>query len=115
MIISFLKMHAMLSLCKDYSIDTLSLHFVASCQCFEDNNQEAGVYNYLNKAESTTDTTFEGSFMRKLIENHNIEIKLGDITSLWNIPLNSSLTDKKLTLSLQLTQHYGDNSTLYMI
>ena len=115
MINSFLKMHAMLSLCKDYSIDTLSLHFIAACQCFEDNNQEVGVYNYLNKAESATDATFEGSFIRKLIEKHDIEIKLGDITSLWNIPLNSSLTDKKLTLSLQLTQHYGDNSTVYTI
>ena len=113
MIHSFLKMHAMLSLCKDYSIDTMSLQFIAACQCLEDENQRDGVYNFLDKAENSEDATFEGSFIRKLIEKHNIEVRLGDVTAIWGIPLNSSLTDKKLTLSLQMTQKYGDQSAVY--
>lgn len=115
MIYSFLKMHAMLSLCKDYSIDSISIQFIAACQCFEDDIQEDGVYNYLNKAESSAKATFEGSFMRKLIEKHNIEVKLGDITDVWGVPLNSSLTNKKLTLSLQMTKKYGDTSAVYVM
>jgi hypothetical protein len=36
MFTSFLKMHAMLSLCKGYSLDKISVHFIAACQCMED-------------------------------------------------------------------------------
>lgn len=115
MICSFLKLHAMLSLCKNYSIDSISIQFIAACQCFEDEIQEDGVYNRLNMAERSAKATFEGSFMRKLIEKHNIEVKLGDVTDLWGVPLNSSLTNKQLTLSLQMTKKYGDTSAVYVM
>lgn len=113
MFTSFLKMHAMLSLCKDYSIDKISVHFIAACQCFQDDNQVVGVYNRLNKVENAAKNSFEGSFLRKLFEEHEIVVKFGDITSSWNLPLNESLTDKSVTLSLQMTQKYGDRSTVY--
>ena len=113
MFASFLKMHSMLSLCKDYSIDKISVHFIAACQCFEDDNQTDGVYNWLNKVESAAKSTFGGMFLRKLIEKHDIVVKFGDITGLWDLPLNESLTDKSVTLSLQMTQNYGDKSTVY--
>ena len=57
---SFLKMHAMLSLCKDYKVEDVSLHFIAACQCFEDKDQEDGIYNRLSKEEQEDDTTFAG-------------------------------------------------------
>ena len=65
---SFLKMHAMLSLCKDYKVEDVSLHFIAACQCFEDKDQEDGIYNRLSKEEQEDDTTFAGKFLRRLIE-----------------------------------------------
>ena len=110
---SFLKMHAMLSLCKDYSIDTISLHFIVACQCFSDNNQEDSVYNLLSKAENSDSASFEGKLLRKLLEQHHLEVPFGTLTSLWNMPLNSSLIEKPLTLSLQLTQHFGDSTLEY--
>ncbi len=113
MMFSLLKIHSMLSLCQDYSINSLSIHFIAACQCFENNDQEDCVYNFLSKAEKEVCKNFEGLFMRKLIEQKNVVIKLGDLTRLWNLPLNSSLTGKTITLSLQFTQKYGDNSTIY--
>ena len=110
---SFLKMHAMLSLCKDYEIGALSLHFIAACQCFEDKNQEVGVYNSLSKEEQLGGTTFVGVFLRKLIEKHDVKVKLGDVAAILNLPLSQKLADKEITLSLQVSTNYGEDHLVY--
>ena len=110
---SFLKMHAMLSLCKDYSLEDMSLHFIAACQCFEDKNQEDGIYNRLSKEEQTDKATFVSKFLRRLIEQHDVTAKFEEVTATWNLPLNQTLADKEITLSLQVTQNFGDRSLVY--
>lgn len=110
---SFLKMHAMLSLCKDYTFDDMSLHFIAACQCFEDKDQEVGIYNRLSKEEQVSKTTFASKFLRKLIEHHDVTVKFGEVTAVWNLPINQNLADKEITLSLQVTQNFGDSSLVY--
>lgn len=110
---SFLKMHAMLSLCKDYTIDAVSLHFIAACQCFEDKNQEDGVYNRLSKEEAIDKTTFVSKFIRRLIEQHELKVRFGDVAAVWKLPINQSLANKEITLSLQITQNFGDNNVVY--
>ncbi len=110
---SFLKMHAMLSLCKDYTLEDVSLHFIAACQCFEDKDQEDGIYERLNKEEQLGKHTFAGKFLRRLIEQHELTVKFGEVASVWSLPLNKSLADKEIKLTLQVTQNYGDNSLVY--
>lgn len=110
---SFLKMHALLSLCKDYTLDTVSLHFIAACQCFEDKNQEDGIYNRLSKEEAIDKTTFVSKYMRRLIEQQELTVKFGDVATIWELPINQALADKEITLSLQVTQNFGDNNVVY--
>lgn len=110
---SFLKMHAMLSLCKDYTLDDVSLHFIAACQCFEDKDQEAGIYNRLSKEEQVSKHTFAGKFMRRLIEKHELIVKFGEVATVWNLPLNQTLEDKEIKLTLHVTRNYGDSSLVY--
>lgn len=110
---SFLKVHAMLSLCRDYAIDGVSLHFIAACQCFEDKVQEDGIYNHISKEEQLSECTFVGKFMRKLIEQHDITVKLGDVMAVWNLPLNQQLANKEVTLSLQVSPRFGEASVVY--
>lgn len=110
---SFLKMHAMLSLCKDYTLDNVSLHFIVACQCFEDKEQEDGIYNRLSKEEQESKHTFAGKFLRRLIETHELTVKFGDVATVWNLPLNQTLTDKEIKLTLQMTQNYGDSALVY--
>lgn len=110
---SFLKMHAMLSLCKDYTLDNVSLHFIAACQCFEDKDQEVGIYNRLSKEEQVSKHTFAGKFLRRLIEKHELTVKFGEVATVWNLPLNQTLADKEIKLTLHVTQNYGDSSLAY--
>lgn len=112
---SFLKMHAMLSLCKDYALDDLSVHFIAACQCFEDKDQEDGIYNRLSKEEQIDKTTFVSKFVRRLIEQHDVTVKFGEVSSVWDLPLSQNLADKLITLSLQVTQNFGDTSLVYFL
>lgn len=110
---SFLKMHSILSLCKDYAIDGVSLHFIAACQCFEDKNQEDGVYNQISKEEQLGGKTFAGKFLRKLIEHKNVTVKFSKIMAIYNLPLSQALANKDITLSLQMTKKYNDRNVVY--
>ena len=40
---SFIKMHAWLSLCKDYNLDKIKVHFITACKCCKDRDQEDNV------------------------------------------------------------------------
>lgn len=111
---SFLKMHAMLSLCKDYKLDDISLHFIAACQCFENKDQEDGIYNRLSKEEQESKHTFAGKFLRRLIQMHEMTVKFGEVATVWNLPLNQTLADKEIRLTLLVTQNYGDSSLVYV-
>lgn len=112
---SFLKMHAMLSLCKDYALDDISVHLIAACQCFENKDQEIGVYNRLSKEEQISKTSFESKFLRKLIEQRDVKAKFGDLASVWNLPLSQKLVDKEITLSLQVSRNFGDSGLVYAL
>ena len=112
---SFLKLHAMLSLCKGYAIDGLTIHFVVSCKCFQDESQEDGVMNFISKAEMTNPDSFEGKLLRKLISKHRMTIKIGDIASMYGLAINPAVADKDITLALQLTNAYADNSAVYVM
>ena len=62
---SFLKLHAMLSLCQDYDIDNMPLHFVVACKCFEHKRQEETILNIVEKAKMADPTSFEAYFLSK--------------------------------------------------
>ena len=113
MTFSFLKMHAMLSLSEDYSIDDISLHFIAACQRFEDKEQEDDVYTRLDKVEKVDGGSFEGRFIRKLIEHHDLRVKFGDVAEIYQLPLNAELMSKELEMSLKVTENFGDSSLVY--
>ena len=115
LVFSFAKLHAMLSLCSEYVIDDLMLHFVVSCKCFENDNQEEGVMNNLLKAESVDSDCFEAKFLRQLIKHHRLNIKIGEIASVYGLTLNPAVADKDITLALQLTDTYASTSADYNI
>lgn len=114
-VFSFLKLHAMLSLCNGYAIDSLTIHFVVSCKCFQDKLQEESVMNLISKAEMANPDSFEGKLLRKLISTHRMTIKIGEIASMYGLAINPVVADKDIILALQLTNAYTDNSAVYVM
>ena len=112
---SFLKLHAMLSLCQDYDIDNMPLHFVVACKCFEHKQQEDAVQNIVEKAKMADPSSFEAYFLSKLLKHGRIITTFGEIAIQYGLLLNSHLAGKKLTMSLQLTANYTDTSVTYLV
>lgn len=48
---SFIKMHAWLSLCKDYNLSEIKVHFITACKCCKDKNQEDSVRLRISQAQ----------------------------------------------------------------
>lgn len=115
LVFSFVKLHAMLSLCSEYNIDNIILHLVVSCKCFENNNQEEGVMNILMKAESVNHDSFEAKYLRRLIKHHRLIVKFGEIASTYGLILNPAVADKDVTMALQFTDTYASTSANYNI
>lgn len=114
-VFSFLKLHAMLSLCNGYAIGGLTIHFVVSCKCFQDELQEESVMNRISKVEMADPDSFEGKLLRKLLSKHRMTIKIGEIASIYGLAINPVVADKEITLALQLTNAYADNSAVYVM
>lgn len=108
---SFIKMHAWLSLCKDYDLKNLKIHFVTACKCCKDEGQEIGVKHRISQAQQLGKDCFETKFLKSLMEKRQIKVRLSDFADIQRLPFHDSIKEKEITMYLQLTPNHGDSST----
>lgn len=111
MIYSFLKLFVMQSICNGYSIDNQEIEMVVACKCFEDQEQEDSVNNIILKGKQIDDN-FLG-LLYKLINNQHAIIKLNDFPPIKDIPLNESIKNKEIKITLVLTNSFNDDTVTY--
>ena len=108
---SFIKMHAWLSLCKDYNLSELKVHFITACKCYKDNNQEDSVRLRISQAQQLGRNTFESKFLKPLLDNHNIKVKLSSFGDIKKLPFHDCISEKEVNMYLQLTSNFQDSQT----
>lgn len=108
---SFIKMHAWLSLCKDYDIDQLKVHFITACKCYKDKNQEDSVMLRISQAQELEEETFETKFLIPLLEKQNLKVELSSFDDIQELPFHDSICDKEITMYLHLTALHSDSGT----
>lgn len=108
---SFIKLHAWLSLCKNYSIDKVHLHFITACKCFKDDNQSSNIMLRISQAQQLNEATFETKLLKPLLEKHFIKVKMDLLSGIRNLPFNDAITCKDVILHLQLTKEPHDSQT----
>ena len=108
---SFIKMHAWLSLCKGYDIDQLKVHFITACKCYKDEYQEANVMLRISQAQELEEETFETKFLKPLLDEQNIKVKLSSFDDIKKLPFHDSICNKEIAMYLQLTAQYSDLKT----
>lgn len=111
MIYSFLKLFAMQSICNGYSIDDQEIEMIVACKCFENQVQEEFVNNEILKGQQIDDK-FLG-LLYKLINNQHAIIKLNDFPPFKDIPLNESIKNKEIKITLVLTNSYNEDTVTY--
>lgn len=108
-IMSFIKMHAWLSLCKGYNLNELNIHFIAACKCFENEDQKDSVMQRISKAQLIEEPSFEKNFLKQLLKNHYIKVKLSNFEDIKKLPFHEHICDKEVIMYLQLTDNYSDD------
>lgn len=108
---SFIKMHAWLSLCKDYNLSEIQVHFITACKCCKDNNQEDSVRLRISQAQQLGKNTFETKFLKPLLDNHNIKVKLSSFGDIKKLPFHDCISEKEVNMYLQLTANFQDSQT----
>lgn len=105
------KMHAWLSLCKDYNLSEIKVHFITACKCCKDKNQEDSVRLRISQAQQLGKDTFETKFLKPLLDNHNIKVKLSSFGDIQKLPFHDCISEKEVNMYLQLTEKFPDSQT----
>ncbi len=108
---SFIKMHAWLSLCKGYNLDKIKVHFIAACRCCKDEDQEDNVRLRISQAQQLGTETFEAKFLKPLLDKNNIKVKLSSLGDIQKLPFHDCIREKEVCMYLQLTKNPLDSQT----
>lgn len=110
MCFSFLKMHAMLSLCEDYSLDVMEIDFCTATKCAKNCDEQTKIDFFIRQAEQSEDQREFGSFFRNLFFKGKICVEIEKLFRIMGIslPLHNTLRKKKITIYLQKTQTFND-------
>lgn len=106
---SFVKMHAWLSLCKDYDLGKIKIHFITACKCCKDKDQEDNVRLRISQAQQLGRDTFETKFLKPLLDKKNINVKLSAFGDIQKLPFHDSIYNEEITMYLQLTDEPTDS------
>lgn len=110
-IMSFIKMHAWLSLCKGYDLKNLTVHFITACRCCKSKDQEDNIMLRISEAQQLGKNNFETKFLKPLMKNHRISVQMSLFGDIRRLPFHESLSDKEVTMYLQLTDTPNDSQT----
>lgn len=109
-IMSFVKMHAWLSLCGQYDLENVKVHFVAACKCPKENRRD-DVMLRISQAQQLGKDTFETKFLRPLLKSHFMKVKMSDFGDIKKLPFHEIIKDKEITMYFQLTETPLDSQT----
>lgn len=107
---SFLKMHVMLSACKNYEISTFPMKFIVACKTFKDKAQEAGVLEKISNAQTLNSGIFEDKFLARLLVNKYVDVKMNEFHDISVNSFSDDIKNKRIQMRLCLTNNYADTS-----
>jgi len=114
MCISFLKMHAMLSLCEGYSLREANIVFCAATK-YCDKEEKEKLKLFAHKASMQDEQKGSGKLLYSLFSDGYISTKLGDLFQIIgiNLPLMLDIRDKKITVHLQTAQTNSSTTAIF--
>lgn len=105
---SYIKMYAWLSVCKNYHPTNIIIHFIAACKRCKD---EADIMLRIAQSLQLGEDSFETKFLKPLLQNHTIKVKLSEFQDIKQLPFNDFISEKEIIMYLQLTNNVEDSQT----
>lgn len=112
---TFLKMHTLLSLCEDYSLEgEVVIDLIVACKTFKNQVQEDKVMDILFQKTLLDEESFEKKFLNDLINGNNPKCcRLNDFTCIRTLPFHQKIKNATVKLHLCLSKQYEDDSSSY--
>lgn len=107
-IISFIKMHAWLSVCKHYNPHNIRIHFIVACKRCKD---DANIMLRIAESQQLGEVSFETKFLKPLLQKHIIKVKLSNFRFIQQLPFNDCINEKEVIMYLQVTDNPEDSQT----
>ena len=65
----------------------------------------------ISQAQQLGKETFETKFLKPLLENHYMKVKMSDLGDIRKLPFHENIYNKEITMYLQLTDKFSDSHT----
>ncbi len=114
-LISFLKMHMLLSICNGYDLMDFDIDFIVACKCFANKNKKENFIHLLQSNQIKGADKFDRNIFYSLIEEGEKCIKIGDLPKISSIDIHPNIRNKKIKLRLLMSEKFSDDFVNYSI
>ena len=108
-LLSFIKLHMLLSLCDGYNLDEIKIDFIVTCKCFENEVKKADILSRVHSGLIANKDVFINAILYPLLVKGEKCIKLGDFPQIAGLDINPDIKNKKVKLRLLTSSNYADD------
>lgn len=115
MCFSFLKMHAMLSLCSGYALGNIEIHFCVATRCAVNKDEKDQLALVINQALQSPNRVEQGRILKKLFAFGWVETKLDHLLKGEDVcePLHYDLKNKNIKVHLVTSSTPNDTKAVF--
>ena len=110
---TFLKLHALFSLCEGYSLHGMVIDLIVACKTFKDTDQEARVLDFISMKCMEEEDSFEKKFLNNLLHDGPVKTCMDDLKTIRSLPFHPSIKGVDVRLHLFTTMRYTDTEGIY--
>lgn len=114
-LLSFIKLHMLLSLCNNYNLAEFKIDFIVTCKCFENEAKRADILLRVQNNQIVDKDYFINSLLYPLIKNGEKCVRLGDFPQIAGLDINPCIKNKNVKLRLLTSNNYADDFVNYRI
>lgn len=111
---TFLKLHALFSLCEGYFLRGMVIDLIVACKTFKDTDQETRVLDIISMKCMEEEDSFEKKFLNSLLHDGPVKTcRMDDLNTIRSLPFHPSIKGVDVRLHLFTTIRYTDTEGIY--
>jgi hypothetical protein len=115
MCFSFLKMHAMLSLCSEYALNKTEITFCVATKCAANESEDAKVVEFIGQTTLLEEQKAYGKFLQNLFSKGYDNVSFNNLFKYLyiNLPLHDAIKNKKIKVHLVTSSTPNDTKAVF--
>lgn len=115
MCFAFLKIHAMLSLCRGYTLDEMEITFCVATKCAVNESEDAKVVEFISQATLLEEQKAYGKFLQNLFSKGCNNVSFNNLFKYLciDLPLHDAVKNKKIKVHLVTSSTPNDTKAVF--